>query len=298
MRFGGKTDLLHLVVLLSGTHEGMTLEEIRLALGVSYRTAQRMLAALREKSAYTVEETEPDGTAKRWRMRVSELRGLVAPNAAELMELNTAARRLRQEGGAEDRAETLERLGAKVCAAMCGTDLNRAASDIEALMQAEGTAFRLGPRHRVLETLLLALRQAMLASARVKLCYGADPAQPREHVVEPLGILHGRRPYLIAQIKELGPDPTVFRMDRVLEHELLDESFRRNTPFDLAAYAAGSSACSGKSWWPCASAFPLRRRGTQPASSSTRGRTSSRGRTALCWCASPPPANGGCASTC
>lgn len=240
MRFGGKTDLLHLVVLLSGTHEGMTLEEIRLALGVSYRTAQRMLAALREKFAYTVEEAEPDGTAKRWRMRASELRGLVAPNAAELMELDTAARLLRQEGGAEGRAETLERLGAKVRAAMRGTDLNRAAPDMEALMQAEGTAFRPGPRHRVPEALLLALRQAILASARVKLCYGGDPAQPREHVVEPLGILHGRRPYLVAQIKDLGPDPTVFRMDRVLDHEVLDESFRRDTPFDLAAYAAGS----------------------------------------------------------
>lgn len=240
MRFKGKVDLLHLVVLLSGTREGLTLAEIRRELDVSYRTAQRMLAALRERFEHTVEETETDGPAKAWRMRPGELRGLLAPEPAELMELDAAAERLRREGAAAGRAEALERLGAKVRGAMRDRDLSRAEPDIEMLMHAEGTAFRPGPRHRVPEALLMALRQAILASARVKLRYGADPSKAREHVVEPLGILHGPRPYLVAQIKGMGPDPTVFRLDRVLGHEMLDESFRRDAPFDLASYAAGS----------------------------------------------------------
>ena len=240
MRFKGKADLLHLVVLLSGTRTGLTLREIKDELRVSYRTAQRMLAALRDRFEYMLEDVESDENAKRWRMRSANLRALLDPEPAELMELDAAAKRLRREGAAAGRAEALERLLAKVRRAMQDTSLRRAEPDLEALMQAEGTAVRPGPRHEVAEALLLALRHAILASARMRLRYGADLANARDHVVEPLGLLHGQRPYLVAQIKGSERDPTMFRLDRVHEYGLLAESFRRETPFDLASFAAGS----------------------------------------------------------
>ena len=77
---------------------------------------------------------------------------------------------------------------------MKASDLRWAEPDVEVLMQAEGTAIRPEPRPAVPAVLVAAIRHAMLASHRMRLHYGMDAAAMREHVVEPLGLLHGQRP--------------------------------------------------------------------------------------------------------
>ncbi len=168
------------------------------------------------------------------------MRGLVGAEPAELVELEAAARRLREEGAAAGRAEALERLAAKLRGAMKAADLRRAEPDVEALMQAEGTAIRPGPRPVVSAALLAAIRHAMLACQRMRLRYGADLAAAREHVVEPLGLLHGQRPYLVAQITDALQGPSVFRLDRVRDHAVLADAFVRDPAFSLQAYAQRS----------------------------------------------------------
>ena len=227
MRFEGKTGLLHLAVLLSGSHEGLSIADVRREFDVSHRTAQRMMAAIRDRFP-DCDEVEGDDRAKRWRLQQTALRGLMGAEAAELAELDAAARRLRDEGAAAGRAEALERLAAKLRAAMKLSDLRRAEPDVEALMQAEGTAIRPGPRPIVAAALLTAIRHAMLASHRMRLHYGADPMAAREHVVEPLGLLHGQRPYLVPQIVGTKQGASVFRLDRIREHTVLSDPFPRS----------------------------------------------------------------------
>ena len=240
MRFNGKADLLQLAVLLSGTHEGIAIADVQREFEISGRTAQRMMAALKDRFPYMLEEVEADGPAKRWRMHQTTLQGLMETETPELIELEIAAERLKEEGAAPGRAEALTRLAAKLRAKMKQADRTRTQTDLEAMMQAEGTAVRPGPRPAMSITLLAGIRYAILASSRLRLLYGASREEAKDRVVEPLGILHGHRAYLVAQIKGTEYEPTVFRLDRVIEHELLKESFSRAVLFDLDAYAAGS----------------------------------------------------------
>jgi predicted DNA-binding transcriptional regulator YafY len=239
MRFEGKNDLLQLAIALSGSHSGLGIADVQRDFDVSHRTAQRMLAAIRDRFP-DCDEVEGDDRAKRWRLRGTALRGLMGAEPAELAELEAAARRLREEGAAAGRAEALDRLAAKLRSAMKASDLRRAEPDVEALMQAEGTAIRPGPRPAVGAALLAAIRHALLASHCMCLRYGADPATAREHVVEPLGLLHGQRPYLVAQITGAKQGASVFRLDRVHEHAVLLDAFVRDPAFSLQAYTQRS----------------------------------------------------------
>lgn len=241
MRFEGKNDLLRLAILLSGSHMGLGIADVQRDFDVSHRTAQRMIAAIRERFPDCEEvENEAENRAKRWRLRQRALGGLMGAEPAELAELDGAARRLREEGAASGRAEALERLAAKLRAAMRTSDLLRAEPDVEALMQVEGTAVRPGPRPVVPAALLAAIRHAMLSSHRMRVLYGPDPATARERVIEPLGLLHGQRPYLVAQIVGYPQGASVFRLDRIREHTVLPEPFMRDPGFSLQAYTRRS----------------------------------------------------------
>ncbi len=241
MRFEGKNDLLRLAILLSGSHGGLGIADVQRDFKVSHRTAQRMMAAIRDRFSGCEEvEGVADDRAKRWRLPQKALGGLMGAEPIELAELERAARRLREEGAAAGRAEALERLAAKLRAAMKAADRLRMEPDVEAMMQAEGTAIRPGPRPVVPAALLGAIRHALLASRRMRLLYGADPADPRERVVEPLGLLHGLRPYLVAQIVGYPQGASVFRLDRIREHAVLPDPFVPNPGFSLQAYTQRS----------------------------------------------------------
>ena len=190
------------------------------------------------------------------------MRDLAAAEPAKLAELEAVARRLRDEVAAAGRAEALERVAAKLRGAMKAADLRRAEPDVEALMQAEGTAIRLGSRPVVPAALLAACRHAMLAFHRMRLHYGADPAALREHVVEPLGLLHGQRPYLVAQITDTQQGPSVLRLDRVHEHVVLADAFVRDPAFSSKPTPSAPSGYGRRSRLPsaCASSGRQRRR--------------------------------------
>jgi predicted DNA-binding transcriptional regulator YafY len=229
MRFEGKNDLLRLALLLSGSHVGLGIADVQREFGTTHRTAQRMIAAIWERFP-ECDEVETGERVKRWRLPASALRGLTGAEPAELAELEAAARRLREEGAAAGRAEALERLAAKLRGAMKAADLRRAEPDVEALM----------PRPIVPAILLAAIRHAMLSFRRMRLSYGADAEATREHVVEPLGLLHGQRPYLVAQITGLEQGPSLFRLDRVRDHEVLPDAFVRDQGFSLQGYTRRS----------------------------------------------------------
>ena len=64
-------------------------------------------------------------------------------------------------------------------------------------------------------------------------------AQPNgNRTVEPLGLLWGQRPYLVARLVGLPPDPSLMRLDRIRQIEILPEPFTRDPDFSLDAFAA------------------------------------------------------------
>jgi predicted DNA-binding transcriptional regulator YafY len=230
-------DGLRLILLLSGTRTGRTLNELAQEFGVGRRTIERMLAALREVCG-ELEQVPSDEAQKRWRLPASPLARALPLTAAEVAELDLAARRLKAEGLAE-RAALVRGTAEKLRAAMDARALQRAEPDVEALLANEGIAMRPGPRVQVPEPLITTLRQAILATRLVRLRYGNGRGNPREHLVEPYGLLYGQRPYLLAA--SIGkPDAAVWRLDRILEAEVTEQPFTPRPGFELPSLAAQS----------------------------------------------------------
>lgn len=112
-------------------------------LRVSRRTAERMRDAVAEVFPQ-LEEIE-DARPKRWRLP-SGLSGIFRePLADELAALRGVARRLAHDG-LNDSATLLESLTSKIEASLKPVRRRMLATDVEALLEAEGFASRPGPR--------------------------------------------------------------------------------------------------------------------------------------------------------
>ena len=136
---------------------------------------------------------------------------------------------------------SLERLSGKLRAAMRPEALRRAETDLELLMQAEGSAMRPGPRPLLPPGLLAALRHAILASSEIGFSYQrAEQTKRVARLAHPLGLLHGQQSYLVASLPGTPGDPTLFRLDRMHELRIGKHSFTRDTHFNLSAYASRS----------------------------------------------------------
>ncbi|MCU0943732.1 MAG: WYL domain-containing protein [Rubritepida sp.] len=204
---------------------------------MSRRTVERMLDAVREVCG-ELESVPTDELQKRWRLTPTPLARVQPFNAAEVAELDLAARRLAAEGLGE-RAALVQAAAEKLRAAMEPRALQRAEPDVEALLSAEGLAMRPGPRVQVPERVIATLREAILANRRLRLTYGPPRAAAREHLVEPCGLLYGPRPYLLAARVD-KPDAAVWRLDRIRAAELANESFTPRPGFTLGELAAQS----------------------------------------------------------
>ena len=228
--------LIELARRLAGTAEGLTLDEMAEACGVSRRTAERMRDTL--GGLFPQMEEIPDPPSKRFRIS-NGLEGFAqTPTAEELLELSKAAAALRK-GGAAPRGAVLESLERKVRSAMRNATLRRLAPDIEALVRAEAIGVQAGPRPFEDEAVITTLRFALKAMKRVSFAYTGGRTPGHRRVVTPYGLMFSRINYLVAA--EGGSrDPRNWRLDRIVEIELLDEAGAAPEDFNLQDYAARS----------------------------------------------------------
>jgi predicted DNA-binding transcriptional regulator YafY len=223
--------LLELARMLAATSEGLTLDEMAERLGVGRRTAERMRDAVRDVFPQ-LEEVE-DPPTRRFRI-LSGLDGLFqAPTAEELAALSAAAEVFAQQG-ASARAGALKSLERKVLSATRTAARRKLAPDLEALLQAETIAVQAGPRPFEDETVLAAIREALLSMRRLRFRYegGATPGRVRE--VAPFGLLFGRSNYLVA---DEGQGPRNWRLDRIADVAVAEVAAVRPDGFSLQDYA-------------------------------------------------------------
>ena len=225
---------LRLILSLAGSRTGRSMADITEDLGCGRRTAERLLAAIRQVCG-DLEEVPTSEPTKRWRMRPGPLTRSLALTVPEVVEIEAAARRL-QEEGLHDRAATLRDAANKLRAMMDANALLRAETDVEALLASEGLAARPGPKVRVERGLIEALRNALLANQRIRVTYRGTSGE-RTHLLEPCGLLYGQRPYLLA-VKTGKPDAAVWRLDRIVNVEASNEAFEARPGFDLKTLAA------------------------------------------------------------
>src|SRR5665213_938734 len=209
MRHEKAGQLLELARMLAGTAEGLTLDEMAERLGVGRRTAERMRDAVRDVFPQLEEVDDPP--TRRFRIP-SGLDGLFqAPTAEELAALAGAADMFSGQG-AVARAGALKSLEQKVLSATRAAARRKLAPDLEALLQAETIAVQAGPRPFEDQTVLAAVREALLSMRTLRFRYegGATPGRARE--VTPFGVLFGRSNYLVA---DEGQGPRNWRLDRI-----------------------------------------------------------------------------------
>jgi predicted DNA-binding transcriptional regulator YafY len=118
--------------------------------------------------------------------------------------------------------------------------LRKVDPDLEALAEAQGFAFRAGPRPRIDDALLEQLRYAIVARKQVKVRHRKSPDDRAAwQTVGPLGFLYGSQHYLVAW-SERRRQVVLFRLSRIDRVEVLDAAFDAPDDFDLDAYARRS----------------------------------------------------------
>ncbi|MFG1393153.1 helix-turn-helix transcriptional regulator [Xanthobacter agilis] len=230
-------DLLRLALRLAGSAEGLTLDDIAQEFSVSRRTAERMRDTVRD--LFPGFDQEQDGAHLRVFIRGGLPPFLAAPTAVELAELDGQVRALEQAGHRE-RAAALSRLADKVKAAQRDKGKSRTATDLEALRRAEAVARQVGPRAICDVGTIDLLREALLALKKVRFAYpntGQDV--PLSRLVVPYGLLFGRNAYLVGQ-QSKHSQPVLWRLDRIMDLEIVDEATQVPADFSLDAYAARS----------------------------------------------------------
>src|SRR5690606_34690521 len=115
-------------------------------------------------------EELPDPPTKRFRIPNGLESFAQTPTTAEMLELSMSVNAL-YAAGATARAVVLARLERKIRTAIKAGALRKIAPDVEALVRAEAIAAQAGPRPFEDETLISALRHALLAMKQVSFVY-------------------------------------------------------------------------------------------------------------------------------
>ncbi len=238
MRYAPSERLLRLALRLAGSRTGLSLNDMAADLEVDRRTAERLRDAL-ERLFPQLEHEDDDDRVRRWRLPVAALTGMAEPRPEAIATVENVAKECASRGET-DRAALLRDAAATLRALMPQSALRRAEPDIAALMEAEGTAMRPGPRVKLVPGVLAVLRRAITAMGVVSIKYRPSWAdEPLQRLVCPYGILYGGRGWLVGNVEGL-PEMRLWRLDRVSSAELTGRVFPRDESFNLASYAAQS----------------------------------------------------------
>lgn len=240
LRFARLEQLLELALDLQGSFAGVSLDDVMTRYGVSRRTATRMLGSVRRAVGEAQFENEVgDDGRKRWRLARPAVNGLFRLSAEELASLERAEGLAEREGD-QRLSRELGAVGRKLRALSPPDWLVHVDPDLEAMAEAQGYAFRAGPRPRVDDHLLEQLRHAILRQRRIRLRHRKiSQGRPGWQTVGPLGFLYGSRHYLVAW-SERRRRIVLFRLSRIDRVEPLESGFDAPEDFDLDAFARQS----------------------------------------------------------
>lgn len=176
--------VLRLVLLLSDTGDGLTLDEMAQELEVNRRTAERLRDVIDE--AFNLETVQND-RRKRFRIPASLRRVYTRPNALEVAALQTEVAQLRASGAAH--ADQLKSLLGKVKAALDDREKRRIDPDLDALVRLQRGRVVAGPLVPHEPEMLATIQGAILSATCLEFDYRAGPAsEPRWRWVVPYGL--------------------------------------------------------------------------------------------------------------
>ncbi len=229
-----------LALQMQGTGEGVSLENIMNEYSVSRRTAERMRDAV-ERIFPQMMEAYSEGRTKRWRLPSGTLNRLTSFGVEEILALENAIK-LATRDGQDDQVENLKSLLSKLQTLQPDNQKRITEPDLEALLEAEGVAYRPGPRPVIDSSVLHDIRHAIKAGCKVRLRYQSrDTGKTSTQRVCPYGLIYGNRNYLVAF--SLNPkilDYRLYRLSNIRHIGILEDSFIRDEEFALKKYMQNS----------------------------------------------------------
>ncbi len=228
-------DLSDLEIWMQSRSEGISIQDIMERYDVSKRTAVRMKDLIQSKYPQIQTISGPHNL-KRWTLPKTNTTGLVNFTLNEITALQNAIKWAQNH--APNDADYLETVLGKIKSAMSKEAVNRVEPDAELLLEAEGYVFRPGPKIKVNKEFVEKLRLAILACKKIRIKYkSAHEKGWRE--VEPYGFLYGNKHYLIAWYQKKKA-MCHFNLNNILEIEVLDEYFERQSDFSLQEFSEQS----------------------------------------------------------
>ena len=227
--------LTDLILWMQDSADGVSIKDIMGKFNVSQRTAVRMKDAIAEKYPQ-IQEISGRYNTKRWRLPQGTGKEIITFSTEEIHALQNASKLLATKNIID--ARYIDTVLHKIKAVIGKEAVNRIEPDAEALLEAEGYAFRPGPKIIINIEHLKRLRYAIIACNRIKIKYDSEHNKDWRELF-PYGFLYGNKHYLIAW------DPAKrkmchFNLNKIKEIEVLNTYFKRDPHFSLKEFSEQS----------------------------------------------------------
>lgn len=231
--YGQKSeDILTLATEMQANSEGVSIQDIMDRFKVSKRTAIRMKDVVLEKFPQA-QKLKGQGNTSRWVIPNGSVNNFVTYTTDEVVSLQNAIKLMGNKSAADE--ANLTSLMNKLKATMDKKVLNRIEPDAEVLLEAEGYAFRPGPKIIINKEFISKLRNAVIACQIVRIKYKGKKRNDWR-TVYPYGFLYGNKHYLIGW--HTGHQMmTNFDVNKIQELEVTDKYFRRDETFNLQKHS-------------------------------------------------------------
>lgn len=229
-----KTQTLNdLILWMQDSDEGVSLKDIIEKYNVSLRTAIRMKDAIADKYPQ-LKEISGRYNTKSWYLPKGTGKKMVTFSMEEIHALQNASKLMSTKSMLD--AHYVDTVLHKIKAIIGKDATNRIEPDAEALLEAEGYAFRPGPKIIINTEHLKKLRYAIIACNRIKIKYDSTHNKDWREIF-PYGFLYGNKHYLIAW------DPSkrlmcYYNLNKIKEIEVLSTYFKRDPKFSLKEFSA------------------------------------------------------------
>ncbi len=230
--------LLDLISHCRSRHNGVTLAFIMYNYGVSKRTAQRMTTQLEQLFPDCAIEFD-ENSRKIWKLRQTGYDPFLTLTADDLAVLELAGKALAASGN-EKLQRRFQTVQNKIKTHIPANSMVKIEPDLDALLIAQGFAFRPYPAEQldgdITETLTLAIKSGVTVNA----CYQSRAETKTKLELAPYGFVLGSRRYLAAYPVEDGEQrvPLRYRLEALSELQLTDNMFERDPEFDLTEFSS------------------------------------------------------------
>lgn len=229
-RLNKANEIIELAILMQNSYGGLTLDDIAHEFECSRRSAERMKAVLVEKFGNKIEEVYNNkDKKKRWRFKKGTMNWLINFTPSDFANLELCKKSIKSPTKQKEIDELIEKIKAL-------NPQNVSNVDVDEILSSQAYAVRQGFRENIkLETLQI-INDAILCQKQIVIKY-AD--MDKEFILNPYGILHSDRVYLIAYNPYVKAIWT-YRISKIKEIKLTDNYFDKDESFSMEEYCGRS----------------------------------------------------------